>query len=1295
MKYVHLPNMVVLLFLLLLAGASMVRAQVSLYTFSQSVGTYTPITGGTILGTTANNEQRFLDPANTAGSAADNTGPGFPIGFNFAYNGLMFDRIGIHTNGWISLGNSGLAPAVDMTSVSYLAPLSSSAIVTPDYLRSRVAAVGADLQGQSNSELKVQTIGTAPNRVCVVQWTNYRRASQTAMLLNFQIRLNEAGNTIAIVFGNMVFGSLTNTADVGLGGFTSADFNNRRTISPHNWNSTLAGTSNISKCTMSSTAVPPANGRTFLFTPPACQAPFSLPVSVFSATTATYNFTCTACTGTYIVEYGPPDFVPGTGATAGTGGTVIIATTSPVVIGGLLPLTYYDVYVRQNCGGTFSPNSGVQSFLTRPPGDDICSPLTLTTGLNTGFTNSYASVQSNEPLPPLVNCNVQNAWCPDDGGLQNSLWFTFTPPQSGLYSFDCYGFNTQAALWQATSCNALLSGSGSLLSANDNGSSTQPLGALLQNVCLLQGQTYFLQVDGYNGAEGSLSIEVTFAGQPPAPTIICPANIVQSAGFTGCNAYVNVPLPVVNSLCSNYTLSNNYTNLPDASALYAAGVTVVTYTVTSGTNTNTCSFSVTVTNSQPPAVTCQNIAVTLNASGTAAITPSAVFSAFDACFLPHTLVSVQPALFTCANVGSNTVTLTAADAQGNTATCSATVTVTDILPPVANCQNTTVLLNASGSATVAPAAMLATSSDNCGAVTPVSVVPSLFTCANVGSNTATLTVQDASGNTATCSAQVLVQDQTPPAVVCQPLTVALNSSNTAVIAPSGVFASGTDNCGTVTPISVTPNSFGCQQVGSNTVTLVAADAHGNTSSCSATVTVNYAVQPAPICQNIAVTLNNLGMALVFPADVFAGSTDNCGALSPVAVNPALFTCSQVGQNTVTLFAADGSGNTSSCSATITVSDTAPPVAQCQNASVQLNAQGQATITPAAINNNSTDNCGITQVNLSQTLFACNNIGNNTVTLTVADASGNSATCNAQLSVSDAISPVALCQNATAELPPSGIYELSATAINNGSSDNCQIESLTVFPALLTCANIGNNTVTLTATDNSGNTATCSATVNVIFNILPTELCKNATVALTPAGTAAILPADVFIGNTDDCAGISPVTVQPGTFACANVGSNTVTLTVVNGSGFTSSCNANVTVTDNLPPNALCQNISVNLPSGGNATITAAQINNGSTDNCGIGLLQVFPDSFTCTNTGINAVTLTVTDVNGNTGTCTAQVAVTDNLPPVAQCQNQTVYLNAAGTVTVAAAQVNNGSSDNCGISQLVVFPNSFTCTNAG
>jgi hypothetical protein len=72
--------------------------------------------------------------------------------------------------------------------------------------------------------------------------------------------------------------------------------------------------------------------------------------------------------------------------------------------------------------------------------------------------------------------------------------------------------------------------------------------------------------------------------------------------------------------------------------------------------------------------------------------------------------------------------------------------------------------------------------------------------------------------------------------------------------------------------------------------------------------------------------------------------------------------------------------------------------------------------------------------------------------------------------------------------------------------------------------------------------------------------------------------------------------------------------------------ATVTVNDNMAPTAVCQNVSVNLNAGGTASVTAAQVNNNSTDNCGTVTLDgVSPSSFGCANLGANTVTLTVSD----------------------------------------------------------------------
>ncbi|KAA3631448.1 MAG: HYR domain-containing protein, partial [Bacteroidetes bacterium] len=65
--------------------------------------------------------------------------------------------------------------------------------------------------------------------------------------------------------------------------------------------------------------------------------------------------------------------------------------------------------------------------------------------------------------------------------------------------------------------------------------------------------------------------------------------------------------------------------------------------------------------------------------------------------------------------------------------------------------------------------------------------------------------------------------------------------------------------------------------------------------------------------------------------------------------------------------------------------------------------------------------------------------------------------------------------------------------------------------------------------------------------------------------------------------------------------------------------------------------------------TAADIDNGSNDACGIASLSVSPSGFDCSNLGENTVTLTVTDINNNPATCTATVTVEDNIDPVITC----------------------------------------------
>lgn len=111
------------------------------------------------------------------------------------------------------------------------------------------------------------------------------------------------------------------------------------------------------------------------------------------------------------------------------------------------------------------------------------------------------------------------------------------------------------------------------------------------------------------------------------------------------------------------------------------------------------------------------------------------------------------------------------------------------------------------------------------------------------------------------------------------------------------------------------------------------------------------------------------------------------------------------------------------------------------------------------------------------------------------------------------------------------------------------------------------------------------------------------------------------------------------FDCTNIGANNISLTAIEDPGVT--CTSVVTVVDNTAPVAVCQSIAVSLDVEGNASITTAQIDNGSSDNCGIIAMELDVTDFTCDDVGNNTVTFTIMDDAGNTGMCTATVTVLD------------------------------------------------------
>mgnify|MGYP001627753285 FL=1 len=200
---------------------------------------------------------------------------------------------------------------------------------------------------------------------------------------------------------------------------------------------------------------------------------------------------------------------------------------------------------------------------------------------------------------------------------------------------------------------------------------------------------------------------------------------------------------------------------------------------------------------------------------------------------------------------------------------------------------------------------------------------------------------------------------------------------------------------------------------------------------------------------------------------------------------------------------------------------------------------------------------------------------------------------------------------------------------------------------------------------------------------PTIVCPANITANNAPGTCGAVVNFAGIAFDDEDGNISgDIVATPPSGSTFPVGDTIVTLSVTDSDGNTATCDFVVTVVDNEDPIAMCQDLTIDLdPVTGMATITTADVDNGSSDNCGIASMTLDISSFDCSMVGPNTVTMTVTDTAGRTATCTSTVTVQDVTAPEVFCVGgfgiftESEDFNGASIPTGWTTVIESGSQD--------------------
>ncbi len=651
--------------------------------------------------------------------------------------------------------------------------------------------------------------------------------------------------------------------------------------------------------------------------------------------------------------------------------------------------------------------------------------------------------------------------CPSDTTFYSSVNCTATANYNISCNLNCSGTNTTQ-----TDLSGLTSGD------------IFPFGSTFQEYTIS------------NGTDSSTCSFYVIVVDTVSPIIICPPDQTQHVD-SNCETIIldYKPLAVATDNCDSLIIKQS--PVPGVTLSGISSQTVTLIATDSSGNSSSCSFQLQLIDTIAPSITClgtQNVSANANCEAILGDYTS-LMTINDNCD-PSPVVTQNPSIGTTITTSQN-VTMYITDISGNIDSCTFLIIVDDNLPPTVICPpDSNVYTNSNCEYTLADLTGSLSVSDNCDPNLTIAQHPAIGTIFNGGDNPfISFNVTDLSGNASVCSFRILVVDTIPPTITCPGSQSDYVDTNCQfVLSDYTGLSSSSDNCLGAVLIEQTPISGTIINGNLTTsITLTATDIIGNFSTCQFDLISIDSISPVIIsCANDTTKIADSNC--VYLLEDFSSHltlSDNCQNTFIFSQNPPIGSSLSVGTTTqIHIIASDSTGNSDSCSFTITVTDQTAPDFNCpQNPNVPLDSNCRYIIPDYQQLLSPIDNCD-TNFSFTQSIPSGDTLvgigTQQSIILTATDIYNNINSCSFTITLTDTTSPTITCPgDQTIDLDINCLYIVPDLTIQTTSNDFCDpfpVITQNIPPGSTTG---GTNILYLTSTDASGNTNTC--TINLFPN----------------------------------------------------------------------------------------------------------------------------------------------------------------------------------------------------------------------